>query len=166
MGLGPLGGTDIGFKRKFRYEFRIDKFIGYKTDVLFPLKGGRPNVSFKEIEAPHIYENIYYHGKPEWKPIQWILYEHCGGELKSHPIFDWIKRAYDPDYGNFWAAEDQQFKQKGRLDILDGCGNVIEKWQFDNMWPQQANFGEVDYGNSEVITCDVTFRYDRAYIVR
>lgn len=163
MGLGPLGKESIGFKRKFRYEFRVEGFIGYKTEVLFPLKGGRPNLNFKEIEAPHIYENIYYHGKPEWKPLQWTLYEHC--PIDNHPIFEWIKRAYNPEYGNFWPAEDNQFKQTGRLEILDGCGNTIEKWKFDNMWPQTANFGEVDYGNSEVITCDVTFRYDRAYLI-
>ena len=50
------------------------------------------------------------------------------------------------------------------LILYDGCGNKIERWVFENVWPQSAEFGELDMQSSEVVTGDVTLRYDRAYV--
>jgi hypothetical protein len=149
-----------------------------------PLKGARPNLGFKEIEAPHVFENIYFPGRPDWKPIEMVLYDYCidGNHPNgTHPIFQWIRRIYevnvgyyrpiaanvdvDPSVGSSVFGFDVSFKKNGYLDLYDGCGNVIESWRFDNCWPLNANFGELDMGNSEVLTCDVTLRYDRAYEV-
>lgn len=163
MGMGHLGSQESCLKRKFRWIFRVDGLIGDKDmEVLMPLKGGRPNLGWKEIEAQHIYENIYLPGKPDWKPIQFTLYDHKTS--RPHPIMRWVQDAYRPERGEFYPIEEYCFKKQGELLMLDGCGETMESWTIDNMWPQQVNFGELDYGNSEVVTCDVTFRYDRAYI--
>ena len=49
------------------------------------------------------------------------------------------------------------------LVLYDGCGNPLEMWSFDGLWPQAAEFGQLDMSSAEVVTCDVTMRYDRAY---
>jgi hypothetical protein len=49
------------------------------------------------------------------------------------------------------------------LTLYDGCGEMIEGWVLENVWCQNAEFGELDMQSSEVVTCEVTLRYDRAY---
>jgi hypothetical protein len=40
---------------------------------------------------------------------------------------------------------------------------MIEGWKLEGVWCQNAEFGELDMQSSEVVTCDVSLRYDRAY---
>jgi len=49
--------------------------------------------------------------------------------------------------------------------MYDGAGCLVEAWQFDNAWPQDINFNEVDYSSNDVMSIDITLRYDRAYII-
>ena len=71
---------------------------------------------------------------------------------------------YDPTTGNYLASCDGFKVDQATLNLYDGCGKVIETWIFENAWPQNIEFGELDMTSSEVITCDLTLRYDRAYI--
>jgi hypothetical protein len=49
--------------------------------------------------------------------------------------------------------------------MYDGCGNCIERWQYDNLWPQAVDFQELDMGSSDIVMADITCRYDRAYVI-
>jgi hypothetical protein len=167
--MGRPMGFDFGlespnacFKRKNRWLFKIDGVSAQGVNSLPPSKGARPSVSFKEIEAQHVTETVYFPGRPEWKPITLTLYD-----LKnniSHPVFEWIKLAYNPDKGEFNPTLNNFKKPQGILELYDGCGEAIESWIFESIWPQSVEFGELDMSTSEVITCDLTIRYDRAYI--
>jgi len=175
MGIGGL--IDVTFKRKFRWTFSIDSIIDdYDNgiDVLPPQKGGRPQLAWKEIESQHVVENVYFPGTPDWKPLQLTLYDYCF-RSDNHPIFQWIREIYDLDYFNNLqfrpivsggvsrAGTADSFKRQGDLSILSSCGDVIERWRLENCWPQTADWGELDMGDSEVVTCQVTLRFDRAY---
>lgn len=48
--------------------------------------------------------------------------------------------------------------------MLDGCGTVLERWSFEDVWPQSVNFGDLDYSASDESNIDVTFRFSRAKI--
>lgn len=154
------------FKRKFRWLLRIPDVSADKINTLPPLKSARPSLSFKEMEAQHTTETIYFPGKPEWKPINLTLYDI---KKPEHPIFKWIKLLYDPrgDTYKFALSEskEESFKKhRAELEIFDGCGNIIETWIYENIWPQNIEFGDLDMTSSEYLTCDLTLRYDRAYI--
>ena len=73
MGLGILNLPNTCFKRKHRWFVKFDD-IDY-ADILPPNKTARPTLSFKEMEAQHLNETIYFPGKPDWKPINLTLYE-------------------------------------------------------------------------------------------
>ena len=92
MGLGKLGGSASCTKRKFRWQLKITDISVDGVNALPPEKSARPNLSFKEIEAQHLNETIYFAGKPEWKPISLVLYD-----LKTNrnPIFKWLLEQYD-----------------------------------------------------------------------
>ncbi len=157
--------NDACFKRKFRWMFRITGITDSSSGafVLPPSKSARPNLSFKEQEAQHLNETIWFPIKPEWKPITVTLYDIKGN---SNPVFDWLKQIYDPERGNWSPAISgaDGFKRRATLELLDGAGEIMEKWVYENAYPQAAEFGELDMSSSEVVTIDLTLRYDRAYI--
>lgn len=161
MGFGNW--TDKLCKRKNRWLFYIDEggsVVDDGTNALVPIKSARPSLTFKETEAIHLNENIYFPSRPEWKPITITLFDLKGKENK---ITDWLKQCYDPETGDWNPPCDGTFKKRCKLELYDGCGEVIETWIFDSAWPQVIEWGELDMAESSVVTIDITLRYDRAY---
>lgn len=166
--MGKLADPTTIFKRKFRWMFRIitpgsDEWIGEGVNALPPMKGARPSLEFKDIEVQHVIEDVYLPGKPSWKPINLVLYDICPPSSK-HPVWEWILQCYDPDTGQFYAILDKGFKKNCILELYTGCGNVMESWMFENAWPAAVNFGDLDMATSDVVTCDITLKYDRAIL--
>jgi len=167
--MGRPMGLDFGLekntsciKRKFRWILIIP---GVSADdsinALPPAKSARPNLSFKETNVQHMNEVIWYPMKPEWKPISLSLYDL---KKNQNPIFAWFRRLYDPCSGAFNPSVGIQFKQNATLKMLDGCGDTLETWVYENAWPQTLEWGELDMSSSEYTTIDLTLRYDRAFI--
>jgi len=167
-----LSGGNTCFKRKFRWMLKLDGISGEGVNALPPLRSARPSLSFKEMEVQHLNETIFYPSKPEWKPFPLSLYDLKKAEKKvkdkteivdiKNPVVAWIKSIYDASSGDWKPSSG--FKRNCTLEMYDGCGNVIETWTFENAWPQNIEFGELDMSSSDVMTIDLTLRYDRAYI--
>lgn len=160
MGLGRIGTDSVCMMRKFRWLFKIDDLIGDGVNALPPDKGARPSLNFKEIEAQHLNETIYFAGKPDWKPITLTLFDLKGN---NNPIFKWLKEQYDPcNNAGTWKVPDK-WKKKATLEMYDGCGEVMESWTFENIWPNNIEWGDLDMSNNDYVTVELTLRYDRAY---
>ena len=167
--MGRNMGYDFGLenpeacmKRRNRWLFKIQNVSADGVSSLPPSKSARPSVSFKEIEVQHLNETVYFPGKPEWKPVTLTLYD-----LKKnlHPVFEWLSEVYDPKTSSEYNPSCDGFKKpQATLELYDGCGEVIETWVFESVWPQSIEFGDLDMSSSELVTCDLTLRYDRAYI--
>jgi hypothetical protein len=161
FGLPNATGSKL-CKRKFRWLLKIEDISAQGVRSLPPLKSARPSLSFGEMRVNHPNERIYLPSTPEWKPINLILYD-----VKNdgdHPIFEWLKRIYDPETGEYQPSVGTDFYQDAILELYDGCGKPVERWIYEQAWPQNADFGDLDMGNSDVLTCDLTLRYARAYI--
>ncbi len=162
-----LQNPDTCFKRRNRWLFKIDGISATDTststgiNALPPSKAARPSLTFKEIEVQHLNETIYFPGKPDWKPVSLVLYDL---KKNKHPIFEWIKLVYDPKNGDYKTSCNGFKKPNATLELYDGCGEVLETWVYETVYPQVAEFGELDMSSSELLTCDLTIRYDRAYI--
>jgi hypothetical protein len=184
MGLKLASTPNVLFKRKFRWVLEIQNVSGDRIGTLPPQKSARPNINFKTIEAQHLNESIFYPTKPEWKPINLTLYDIIGDASSDcpqrvHPVFEWLKQIYDPGVSDYsgqtggttvspvgWYSDVvRQYKRSAILSMLNGCGDVLEEWVFENAWPESVEFGDLDYANSEVVTADISLRYDRAYVV-
>lgn len=172
MGLTPFV-KDYAYKRKFRWIFDIPEIS--KEDGIFaipPLRAARPSLTFKEASVQHLNEEIFFPMKTEWKPINLIL---CDTGRSKHPIVEWLSKIYviNDSNNHKWYASNPGgqesaikaagFKVTADLYLLDGCGNYMEYWVFEGAWPQAVDFGELDYGSNEIVTVNVTLRYDRAY---
>lgn len=162
MGIGVLGGSQVCFKRKFRWMFYIQGVVGEGANMLPPEKASRPSLSFKEIQAEHLNETIYFAGKPDWKQVSVTLFDL---KTNTNPIFDWLKKQYDTCGGKGdWKRPGLDWKREATIEMYDGCGNTIEKWVLMNSWPSTVEWGDMDMGQSEYTTVDLTLRYDRAWI--
>lgn len=173
-------GTTGSLKRKFRWFFSIENITGDTTSALPCIRASRPKIQFREMQAEHLNETIYFPSKPDWQPIQLVLYDRCISSL--NPIFSWLKQQYDPNSqiapppsppspppapigcGAWYPCLDAlSFKTCGNLKLFDGCGNVVEEWVLDHIYPQNIDWGELDMGNDDVVTVEFSLRYDRAY---
>lgn len=169
MGLGfGLEKSTTTFKRKFRWLFNIPDISVEGVKALPPYKSARPNFGFKENEVQHLTETIFFPGKPEFKTFTLTLYDiRCD----NNPVFDWIRGTlYDPESAKYnfiinGNGDEFNFKKNATLTMLDGCGNCIEMWGFDNVWPQNVDFQELDMSSSDVMMVDLTIRYDRAFLL-
>ena len=159
-----LAGSNTCFKRKFRWMLKLSNVSGEGVDALPPLRSSRPSLSFKEMEVQHLNETIFYPSKPEWKPIPLSLYDIKQKKDSINPVIEWIKSIYNAKSGTWEPSVSSGFKRDCTLEMYDGCGNILETWKFENAWPQNIEFGELDMSSSDVMTMDLTLRYDRAYI--
>lgn len=160
-----LDDPNVCFKRKHRWLLVIEGVSADDSSTgvnsLPPSKSARPNISFKELEAQHLNETVYFPGKPEWKPVSLTLYESRNGQ---NPVFTWLKDVYDPQQGTYVPSCDKFKKPNARLELYDGCGGILETWVYESIWPQSVEFGDLDMTTSDLVICEVTLRYDRAYI--
>lgn len=167
MGFGfNIADTTTVFMRKHRWLFKIPEISAEGVDALPPFKGARPSLSFKELEANHLTETIYFPGRADWKPIPLTLYELKRAQGSGHnPIWKWIKEYYDPKNESKIKPSAEGFKKpQAILELYDGIGNACETWIFETIWLQSIEFGDLDMGNADIITCDLTLRFDRAYL--
>jgi hypothetical protein len=155
-----LESPNLCLKRKFRWLFKVQDVSAQGTNALPPEKGARPSLSFKEIEVQHLNEIIYYPSKPDWKPVTLTLYDL---QKNENPVFKWLKEKYDPKEGT-WKVGQQFKKPVATLEMYDGCGNIQESWTFENVWPNNIEWGELDMADSSYVVVELTLRYDRAYI--
>jgi hypothetical protein len=192
MGIGFA--SQVLFKRQNRFIMYIPGITHTLTGqraiskALVEEKSARPNISFKEVEVPHLIETIYFAGRPDWKPLKVTLYDVANG----NPAWDWIRSLYGvyhiEDFntggrsssnsnisvqykGSLNATslaggsldESQTFKRTIQIFMLDGCGNAIEAWTYMHAFPTDVEFGETDMTGNDVMKVNLTLRYDRAY---
>ena len=132
------------------------------TNALPPQRSERPGLTFRESTIQHINETIYYPAKPDWKPVSLVLYDTTPG---TNLVFNWLRNAYDPSNGNWYPVVNSGLLKDCQLYLFDGCGNTIETWKWENAWPQNVEFGELDMNNNELVIATVTLRYARAYVI-
>ena len=171
MGLS-WGMEDLNPRKKNRWMFRIPSVCADSVPAMPPKRAARPGLQFKEFEFQHLSESIWYPLKAEWKPINITLYDvRCTGST-TNAVFNWLKRIYDTTQDEesftFRKALDSSsggnpFKiPEAALELYDGCGNILESWVFENVYPSTIDWGELDMTSGDLVTVDFTLRYDRA----
>lgn len=159
-----MDGTTMCPKRQFRWLFEIPGVCGDITpgvNALPPEKSARPNLGFKEMSVSHLNEDVFYPAKPDWKPINITIFDF---QRRQHPVFEWLKELYNPELGTFTEPNRFGFIKHCVLKMLNGCGDVVETWEYEDCWPQNINFNTLDMTNTGIVYCDITLRYARAYI--
>lgn len=155
MGIGHLGGGQLVFKRKFRWTFKVQNICGSEVvPEWFVKTSARPSLSVEETQIDFLNGRTWIPGKGSWETIEVVYYDvHTADNM---PLFDWIATLYDftdPICLN-QASQRKDYAGQGVLQLYDGCGNALEKWVLNDMWPTAINFGDLDFSSSD--TCDIT----------
>jgi len=173
MSLGRLSNEDVIFKRKFRWTFVLGDYGGnlvvslsnsqYKGHVC--KISARPSITWNPQEVNHIIETVYLPARASWDPINITVFDIAGDDY----MYQWMRSFYDPEQGIVHPIGDGSTtagapKKTGLLNLLDGHGSTIESWEIQGCWPENINWGELDYTSSDLVDITFTLRYDRAII--
>lgn len=181
--MGPNFGLEdprAEIVRKFRWIFILSGISASDLPQagvysLPPRKAARPSISFRTQEYQHLIESFVIPMKPEWQTTKLSLFDikRCENPNRPNPTLEWILSSYpggnigtglyNPAAGTWRPYADAYVKRDCSLYLLDGCGFPIERWIFENAYPEAIDFGDLEMELSDVVQIDLTLRYDRAY---
>lgn len=162
MGLGHLGFNNTTFKRKFRYTFEITELCGGQTVPRHYVKtAARPKLAVEETEINFLNAKGWIPGKASWESISVTYLDVATFDAK--PIFDWLCSVYNfsgtSDTRSNQGSSARDYAGTGVLNVLSGCGDLIERWTLRNIWPTSVDFGELDYSSSDICEIQLDLRY-------
>lgn len=165
------GGNQGLLMPKLQYRFRVN-FLNFGVDAQGGLsltkqviECARPQVQFTEITLPVYNSTLYLAGKHAWQPLSLTVRDDASGTVaravgqQLQKQLDFVEQAS--------AATGQDYKFQTNIEILDG-GNgavapiVLETWELYGCFLQQANYQTLNYANSDVVSIQLTMRYDNA----
>lgn len=165
MGIGRLGERDIVFKRKFRWTFEVYDICGLGGDSIpanFVKLASRPNITFEETELNFLNGKTWIPGKGTWETITVTYIDVATNDIR--PLYRWLASVYEfNDPVKLRMGNRDNWAATGILTLYDGCGEELEVWSLENMWPQSINFGDLDYSSSEEVTIELTLRYSEVF---
>lgn len=155
---------------KLKYRFRaIFEGFGLSTPRTELTKQvvdiTRPSVSFEEIVVDLYNSKMKLAGKHSWEDVTVNLRDDASGQV-SKLVGEQLQKQMD-FFQQASAANGSDYKFLTRFEILDG-GNgasvptVLETWELLGCYLQQANYNDLNYGSSEVVTISLTIKFDNA----
>lgn len=178
MGLGVIGANGIVFKRRFRWSLEIDYCTTGSTKSVpreFVKVAARPQIDIEETEINYLHGKFWIPGKGTWQTMTVTYYDVSANStfFNSPPLGDtamtingllgWIASVYDITNPTtlYMGSKLQDYQGLARIFLYDGCGNALEGWLLQNVWPQAINFGELDMSSSDECTIELTLRYSQ-----
>lgn len=142
-----------------------------QAELLVLAKAQRPQVKFDAVEMHHDQERAYFAGKTEWNPIKLVWYDVEQEPNVSQSIWNWFNRVTSFTRGCIYPPS--YYKGEGVLSMTGGCtsglnngsvggAEISESWMVCNAWPQDGNWGDLDYAESALATIEVVMKFDRA----
>ncbi len=178
MGIGLLGDPSIVFKQKFRWTFSVENICSggasaggssRKIPPNFVKLASRPNLDIEEVQLDYLNAKDWIPGKGTWNTIDVTYYDVAlSGAITSTDgsqsnLFTWLRSVYDfgnPDELKMGSSR-RDYAATGILILYDGCGNPLEQWTLQNMWPKAIEFGELDMNSNDICEIKVTLRYSK-----
>jgi hypothetical protein len=160
MGIGNLGFKNQIFKRKFRFTFELQDICGGQSVPKWYVKlAARPNLAIEETEINFLNARTFIPGKATWETINVTYIDVSSFDMS--PLFSWLASVYNfTDPVNLgMGSQRQDYTATAILKLWDGCGQLIETWTLQDVWPTAVDFGELDYASSEETTIQLTLRY-------
>lgn len=161
MGIGVVGKPDTTFKRKFRFTFEISGFCNNEKNRVpehFVKVASRPNLEVEETEINFLNATTWEPGKAKWQSIN-VTYLDVAADTNRF-LFNWLATIYDyTDPVNLRMGKRIDWNATGVLNLYDGCGQLLEQWQLQRLWPTNVNWGDLDYSSSDFAEIELTLRY-------
>lgn len=161
---GPGPNHMVETRRKHRWVFETmgKSSVGeFSSPALLVLKeASRPHHTFEEPEMHHNQEKAYFAGKHSWEACKLVWYDTEQEPDLSKEIYDWLNGV--ANVRSVVVETPNRYKKEAKLQMLKGDGAPSESWQMFGCWPQDTNWGSLDYADTEIQTIECTMRFDRA----
>ena len=165
------GGNQGLLMPKLQYRFRVN-FINFGVDTTGGLSLtkqvvdiARPTVQWQEIPLQIYNSVVKIAGKHSWTDITTTIRDDATGAV-SKAVGQQLQKQVD-FVEQSSAAAGQDYKFQTNIEILDG-GNgtqvpaVLETWELYGCWLKTANYQQLNYGQSDAVTIQLTICYDNA----
>lgn len=144
-------------KRKFRWIVAINGIDAFTLKT-----ASRPQVTFDETVIDFMNQKRYLSGKGTWAPINLTLYDPIIPSA-AQKVMEWIRLDWENLTGRMGYAA--FYKKTINLKLLDPVGAVVEDWELQGTWVQDANFNDLDYASSDPVEIALTLRFDQAALL-
>jgi hypothetical protein len=121
----------------------------------------KPSIANGEITLDHINVQRYVKGKSVWNTISVSLYDAIVPS-GAQAVMEWIRLHHESATGR--DGYSSFYKKEVRLKQLSPLGEVIEEWILNGTYIVDANFGSLDWSTEDVVTIELTLRYDWAFL--
>lgn len=155
-------------KLKYRYRVFFENFgVSKPTTELTKqvMTIARPNLSFEEITVPIYNSTLKLAGKPTWADVACEIRDDATGSV-SKLVGEQLQKQMDfLEMASAAAGIDYKFTTT--IEILDG-GNgaalpvVLETWELYGCYLKSADYGQLSYAESAVVTINLGIAYDNA----
>lgn len=170
----PIAGEQSGnmlLHPKLKYRFRLTfENFGAGGDEKNELTkqvvtATRPDLQHDKITIDVYNSRIFLVGKHTWQPFSVTLRDDSAGRV--HKIVGEQLQRQVNHYQQSSAIAGETYKFKVVFDILDG-GNgadeyaILESWDLLGCYIENANYNDVNYAESDVITIQLSISFDNA----
>ena len=155
---------------KLQYRFRVSlENFGVSTPTTELTKQvidvTRPTVAFEPMEIHAYNSKAYLAGKHTWQPITLNLREDVSNNVQKL-VGEQLQKQFD-FFEQSSAASGADYKFVTRIEILDGGNgantvNVLETFELYGCYLESANYNQLAYATSDVVSVALSIRYDNA----
>ena len=143
-------------KRSYRWVLAIEGI-----DAFLMSTAARPqiNIGSTPIKFINSYRNIS--GKLEFQDISVKLHDPIAPS-GAQQVMEWIRTHYESVSGRAGYAD--FYKRDVQLKMLDPIGTVVELWDIKGAILTSANFNSLNYDGEDLMTIDITIKYDNCVL--
>lgn len=158
-------------KRNFRFLVGITSMEG--NAEWFAKKVSRPNFSIEQTEHNFLNHTFYYPTRTKWDPVTLTLVDPVNPDAINQ-LLQIIKfSGYDPSVltdsqrgtTTTKAASVAQLNSVVIKMINGQNTEILEEWTLHSPFITKVGMSELDYGNDDLSSVDIEFRYDWASCV-
>ena len=121
----------------------------------------KPSLEQGEITLDHINVQRYVKGKSKWNSIGISLYDAIVPS-GAQSVMDWVRLHHESATGR--DGYSSMYKKEITLTALSPLGEKVEEWILKGAYIQSTNFGAYDWSTEDVISIELTLRYDWAFL--
>ena len=143
-------------KRNYRWVLAIEGI-----DAFLVASTNRPSISIgdKKIDFINSYRRVS--GKLEFGDLSVKLHDPIAPS-GAQQVTEWIRTHYESVSGRAGYAD--FYKRDIQLKMLDPVGTVVELWDIKGAFITSANFNSLDYGSDDIMTIDLTVKFDNCVL--
>ena len=155
--MAVLDANEIMFKA---FEPKVQNRFVLMSDAIptFMVKNlSAPEFTDEVIKLDHINSYRKIRGKREWQDITMTLYDPITPS-GAQAVMDWARLSYESVTGR--AGYSDFYKKELTINILGPVGDIVGEWIIKGAFVTQADFGDFDWSNSEVVDVSLTVAMD------